>query len=130
MSEAKKIEDAIKDLELAVSYRQMALKLRDNHEFRKLFVEEYWTKDAARMVQMSCDPELSQSARDEALKEAHATGYMKRHLNVMIKLGDQAEAALPEYRQALEQARYFDVHGKLPDDPESDGEGEDDGAGY
>lgn len=99
------LEQGIKDSEHLLDRRQMAIKLYDNREFRKLFVEGYFTEEAARLVQLSADPALDTQQRADALNMAQATGHMKRYLSMMVQMGAHAERELPQLREALEQLR-------------------------
>jgi len=109
MSDILSLEQGIKDAEELVVRRDMAMKLALNHEFRKLFMEDYFEKEAARLVQLSADPSLSADQRADALAMAQATGHTKRYLSMMIRMGSHVEDELPEMRSTLEEMRAAEM---------------------
>ena len=110
MSDIQAYEQAIKDGEELVERRQMALKLSENREFRKLILDEYFVKEAARLVQLSVDPALKDDQRADALAMAQATGHLKRYLSMMVQMGAHAEKELPELRSQLEEQRAMEIN--------------------
>lgn len=105
MSDVKALEHAKKNAQGLIERRDLALKLYDNHEFRKLIVESYFTEEAARLVQLSADPALDANQRADALAMAQATGHLKRYLSMMIQMGNVAAREMPEVDAQLEEAR-------------------------
>jgi len=99
------LEQDIEGAEELVVRRNMALKLAANPEFRKLFNEEYFVTEAARLVQLSADPSLDLNQRADALNMAQATGHAKRYLSMIIQMGAHAERDLPEARATLDEMR-------------------------
>lgn len=109
MSDILSLEQGIKDAEELVAKRDMAMKLAQNHEFRKLFMDDYFVTEAARLVQLSADPSLSPEQRADALAMAQATGHAKRYLSMTIRMGSHAEEELPEMRDTLEELRSAEM---------------------
>lgn len=105
MSDIQALEQNIKDAEELSSRRQMALKLSENHEFRKLFIDGFFLLEAARLVQMSSDPSVGVQERADALSMAQATGHMRRFLSMTVQMGAVAERELPDMRATLEEIR-------------------------
>jgi hypothetical protein len=119
MSDIQGLEQGIKDAEELIGRRQMALKLSDNRDFRKLILEDFCVTEAARLVQLSADPALDASQRQDALSMAQATGHLKRYLSMMIQMGYTAERELPQMQAALDELRNIELHG-------DDNDGQDD----
>lgn len=109
MSEINDLSIDIVHAEELVARRKMALTLSENREFRKLFNEEYFHTEAARLVQLSSDPALTIDQRADALAMAQATGHTKRYLSMAIQMGAVAERELPEMRSALEELRGIEL---------------------
>ena len=105
MSDIQALENEIEQAETLVARRNMALKLSENHEFRKIFTEYYFTEEAARLVQLSGDPNLDKQQREDALAMAQATGHTKRYLSVIVQMGAHYERELPAMRATLEELR-------------------------
>jgi hypothetical protein len=123
MSDIQDLEQGIKDAETLIGRRQMALKLSDNHEFRKLILEDFCGTEAARLVQLSADPILSDRERADALAMAQASGHLRRYLSMMIQMGYTAERELPQLQSALDETRSVELHGDDDDVEEVRGYG-------
>jgi len=108
MSDIQDIERDIRNAEDLLGYREMAIKLYDNREFRTLFVDGYFLTEAARLVQLSGDPRLDVNERLDTLHMAQATGHAKRYLSTMVQMGARAAEQLPQLRATLEELRAED----------------------
>lgn len=105
MSDIHDLEREIAGAKELVERRQTALKLAANPEFKKLFLEDYFVTEAARLVQLSADPVLNPEQRADALAMAQATGHCKRYLSMMVQMGAHAENGIGDMEEALEEAR-------------------------
>ena len=105
MSTVRELEHAIENAKEYIQRRDLALKLSENFEFRKLIIEDFMEKEAARLVHQSGDPVLDPQMRADALAMAQAAGHLKRYLNVMIQMGNSAEDHLKDYEDELVAAR-------------------------
>jgi hypothetical protein len=90
--------------------RDLALKLSNNREFRKLIREQWMQVEAARYVQLSADPSLKPEERADALAMAQATGHLKRWLSVTIRMGNIAENEINDLDAELAVARAEEAH--------------------
>lgn len=99
------LEANIKTAEELIEVRQRAYRLSENADFRKLFHEEYFVIEAARLVQLSTDPALTLEQRADALSMAQATGHAKRFLSMQIQMGAHAERDLPQMKETLAELR-------------------------
>lgn len=109
----RSVEQQIADAETLIARRDLAIKLSENHEFRKLILEDFCTTEAARLVQLSADPALDPLQRADSLNMAQASGHLRRYLSMMIRMGNQAEDGIVEAREVLEELRAE------PDDEEA-----------
>ena len=117
MEDIQQLEYQIKASEDLLARREMALKLEQNHEFRKLFIEGWFLTEAARLVQMSTDPRVDASIQSSCLEEARATGFARRYLSDSIQMGYKALTDLPQMRATLDELRAMADRGE---DYESD----------
>lgn len=99
------LEAHIKDAEEAIKIRDKAVKLSENREFKELILDEYLVKEAARLVQISCDPGLNAEMRADALAMAQSTGHFKRYMSILVQRGNQFERDLEDCRQQLDELR-------------------------
>lgn len=111
MSDIQDLEQEIKEAEELIARRKSALKLSENREFRKLFHEEYFHTEAARLVQLSADPALTLEQRADALAMAQATGHTKRYLSMAVQMGAVAERQLPDMVATLDELRSVEANG-------------------
>jgi hypothetical protein len=102
ISEAEKTIENFKEL---AEKRKLAMELYNNTAFRKLIVDDYFTQEAARMVQLSADPNMDAAQRADCLAMAQATGHFKRYLSATMQMGFVAERDLPEYESQLAEMR-------------------------
>lgn len=97
----KQREQATEDL----ARRDLALKLYNNPEFKKLILDEFCTKECARYAQASADPALDDRARADSLALAQAAGHLRRFLSVIVTMGNAAERQIPDLDMAIQEAR-------------------------
>lgn len=109
-----------------IAARDMALKLNNNREFRKLIIEGFCRDECARYAQLSADPSLKAEERADALALAQAAGHLRRFLSVTIRMGNLAEDQMASLEQAIDEAR-FDEENPVEDlDEDADLESEED----
>lgn len=105
MSPIEQVELQIQQSEQLKEMRERALRLSENPDFKVLFSEGYFVKEAARLVQMSTDPRLPENIRQSSLDEARATGFVKRYMSDLITVGYTAEQNLPELHNTIDEIR-------------------------
>lgn len=111
MSEVSALTKQRDDAKTFVARRNMALKLAENKEFKTLILKEFCVDECARHAQNSGDPSLSHDARADSLALAQAAGHLRRWLQVVVRMGDQAEGQLQNLEEAIEEARREDLEG-------------------
>lgn len=105
MSEIQELEAQKEDLKKQVELRDQILKLSANHEFRKVIHEEFFQKEASRLVRIGGDPSLDKQQRQDAIDMALATGHLQRFLSANVQMGNRAEETIHEIDAALEELR-------------------------
>lgn len=105
MSEVFALENQLDQAKEQMARREMALKLSNNPEFKKLILQEFCINECARYAQSSADPALDDRARADALALAQAAGHLRRFLSVIVTMGNNAERNLPDLEQAILEAR-------------------------
>ena len=105
MSEVYALEKQREDAKELLARRELALKLSRNPEFKQLILQEFCVNECARYAQSSGDPALNAEQRADALALAQSTGHLRRWLSVIVTMGNNAERAMPELDDAIEQAR-------------------------
>lgn len=105
MTEVQQLEQQLSNAKQLVAEKNMALKLSDNREFRKLILEEFCVQECARYAQLSADPSLPANERADALALAQSAGHLRRWLHVKIQMGLVAEREIGEVESTIEQVR-------------------------
>lgn len=108
MSEIEQLEAQKKDLKVQVELRDQIIKLSQNFEFRKVFHEEFFQKEASRLVRIGGDPNLDEKQRADAISMALATGHVQRYLSANVQMGNMAEENIKQIDAALEELRAED----------------------
>ena len=105
MSELQDLEQQRADIQEALELRDAALRLSENKDFRRLFIEMYFKTEAARLVQLSSDPVLKQDQREDALSMAQATGHAKRFLSMLVVRGNTLSRDVEDLEQQIVEVR-------------------------
>lgn len=106
----KAAEQAILDAKELIARRDMAVKLSNNREFRKLILEDYMVVESARLVAQSADPVLDDKQQKDALSMAQGAGHLKRYLSMMVVMGNTAEGQLADAEVYLDELRREELH--------------------
>lgn len=99
------LEKSLKDNKDAVKFAEELRKLVANSLFRKLIIEEFTVREAARYVQESGDPLLSAEQRADALALAQAGGHLKRWIEINLRMGDVAVGTIEALEAELDDVR-------------------------
>lgn len=105
MSQVAQLEQQLVEAKELVERRQMAMRLAKNADFRKLIMDSYCGTEAARLVQLSADPVLSDREKADALNMAQATGHFKRFMSMAIQMGAHAEGDMTNLEESIAEAR-------------------------
>lgn len=105
MSDVTALENQLRDAKIFMERREKAIKLASNPEFKELILDGFCLKECARYAQNSADPALSPEQRADALALAQAAGHLRRYLNIMVVMGNNAEGNLKGIEDAIEEAR-------------------------
>ncbi|QWY83528.1 hypothetical protein [Rhizobium phage RHph_X2_28B] len=109
MSDLNELEHQRTKLKELVAQRDQVQRLFQNSDFKKLVVEAYFVTESARLVHLSSDPTASKEDREDALNMAQAAGHLKRYFRAIEQMGNVAAAQLPDYEEAIEEARAQEV---------------------
>lgn len=105
MSEVLLLEKQQSDAKALIAFRDMAIKLAENREFKKLILEEFCVQECARYAQASGDFALSAENRSDALAFAQAAGHIRKWLSVKVQQGNSAARDMEALDEAIEAAR-------------------------
>lgn len=104
MSEIEQVELSIQQAKDLVNARDMADKLSRNREFKKLILEGYFEKEAARLVSLSGDSNMLQQ-RDEIFDAIKAISHFRQFMQNTMRMGDVAAQELAEQNETLDELR-------------------------
>lgn len=106
--ELKRENESLKE---RVAMGELAKKVIENRDFKSFILDYFCTQECARYAQASCDTNLSQESRLDALGHAQAAGYLKRFLDNTITLG---ECAVTSIRHNEEQILLLENEAMQP----------------
>lgn len=115
MSSVTALEQQLDGAKKLVEFRQRAIRLSKNSDFKKLILEEFCVNEAARYVQNSANPALGEQERADSLAIAQASGHLKRWLSVQVQMGAHAENEIGNLEEALAEARVEEDADVTPD---------------
>ena len=109
MSEVTALEKQLEEAKVFITRRDLAVKLYNNPEFKKLIIDEFCGSECARYAQTSADPALDDRQRADALAIAQAAGHLRRYLSVIVTMGNQSEEMLDRLEAEIEVARQEEI---------------------
>lgn len=109
MSEVTALEKQLEEAKVFINRRDLAVKLYNNPEFKKLIIDEFCGSECARYAQTSADPALDDRQRADALAIAQAAGHLRRYLSVIVTMGNQSEEILDRLEAEIEVARQEEI---------------------
>ena len=109
MSEVTALEKQLEEAKVFIARRDLAVKLYNNPEFKKLIIDEFCGSECARYAQTSADPALDDRQRADALAIAQAAGHLRRYLSVIVTMGNQSEEMLDRLEAEIEVARQEEI---------------------
>jgi len=84
--------------------RDALLRLNDNHDFKKIIAKGYFEDEAIRLAHCTADPN-QKNHRDEIMISLQAISVLKQHLHYIIVMGNNAEQAMLEAEETLDEIR-------------------------
>lgn len=101
MSEVSALKNQRDDARSLIEHRELALRLSNNPDFKKLILNEFCVNECARYAQASADPALTENQRADSLAIAQAAGHLRRFLSVKIQMGNHAERQMSDLDEAI-----------------------------
>lgn len=80
-------------------------RLKNNPDFKKVFLDEFLVKEAARYIRVSTDPSLTPEARADAVGTAQSAGYVGRYMHKITNLHNYAKSSIHELKEHIEELR-------------------------
>ena len=105
MSGIYALEKQLSEGKIQIAERDKVLELRKHPLFQELIEKQFCQVECSRYTHASGDPALTSAQRADALNIAQAAGHLRRWLNVVIQLGNQAESQREGIEEALLEAR-------------------------
>lgn len=104
-SKVQAFENQLAGAKAQVALGEAINKLLSNKEFRRVIMDEFTVKEAARFAAASADPALGAREQADALAIAQAGGHLKRWITIQLQLAETSGAQLEELQEGLEEAR-------------------------
>jgi DNA-binding transcriptional regulator YhcF (GntR family) len=98
------IELSIEHAKKAIALKTSVERLTRNRDFKAVFTEGYFEKEAQRLVFLKADPSMQDEAdQKEIIKQIDAIGVLRQYLSTQMHLGRMAEKALEEDERTREE---------------------------
>jgi len=110
-SEIKEIEMSIDAAKEIVERGERAMRLSQNPDFKKVVMDGYFVDEAARLVHLYSDPNISEEIRGHVHRDLLGIGAMKRHLSTLVQMGVFAKNEINESREVLDEIRASEIEG-------------------
>jgi len=106
-----KQDEALQQIEISLAQARNTIeraealsRLRDNKDFKLLFMEGYFRDEAARLVLLKADPNMQEESKQQQVNNMlTAIGYVSQYLNAVAQLGAMAQRAIQENEQTREE---------------------------
>ena len=100
----QEIQVDIDEAKLTIGLRDSLDRLGKNSDFDKIINNGYFKEEAYRLVHLKAAPAMQAPERQDALiKAIDAIGSLQQHFHMIYVMGEQAENALQQADQALEE---------------------------
>jgi hypothetical protein len=73
-------------------------------------MEGFLKEEATRLALLVSDPALNPDARESVMRDINGLGAFNRYLSMLIQIGFQAERAIEENEETLEDLRQESAH--------------------
>jgi hypothetical protein len=113
MNAIEQIEITEQSAKAKVELGRALNKLVGNREFKKLILEEYFEKEAARLVMLKAEPNMQDDeSQKRIIKDIDAIGNLRQYFRAIEQLSMMAEKSLKdcaEHREYLAQENDDEV---------------------
>jgi hypothetical protein len=85
-----------------VEFKNSIERLNTNEDFKKVFLDGYFTKEAARIAQAIVNNELQDDVEQRIITDQFKSiGHVQNYLNTALVTGRQTESAIAAYHDEL-----------------------------
>ncbi len=99
------VELTIDEARKEVKAGEMAERLSRNPDFKKLILDRYFVDEAARLVHLYGDPNVSDKIREMILRDMAGISSLKQYLSLLVQKGRMAADLIQENQETLEELR-------------------------
>jgi hypothetical protein len=98
------IEVSIEDAKAQIAMKDAMEKLTRNRDFKKLILDEYFEKNAIRLVMLKSAPAAQDPVFQQSiLTEMDSIGCLRQFFAKIMRNGDLAEKSLRDYEETREE---------------------------
>ena len=104
------VELSIEQSKKIVDLYQSFKRLIQNKDFQKVIEDNYFQKEASRLVLLKADPNMQTDERQQdILKEINAIGFFRQYLITINSMGQNALQAIKDAEQVKEELLMEDA---------------------
>lgn len=102
MSQVQALRLEIEDAKKYVALRDALTRLMKTRDWNKVFKQDYFMEEPARLVQLRATPQMSHPDKQEALlRDLDAIGCLHQYIHKVLVIGDRSEEAIKEHEAEL-----------------------------
>lgn len=107
-NEIREVEMSIEAAKEMVARGEMARKLADNPDFKKIVLDGYFVDEAARLTHLFSDPMMDEAQRKMIERDLIGIGAFKRYLKNAVQFGEIAAREISDAEIELDELRAED----------------------
>lgn len=104
-NEIQEVLVSLEEAKKAAGLRDAIQRLFENADYKLVIEEGYFREEAARMVMLLGDPRIPASGKEAMAADMTGPGALNRYFNAVLASGYQADNAIQELDDALEELR-------------------------
>jgi len=106
IDEMEAVEIGIEQAKVLTSNRECLEKLTKNSNFKKLIIENYFEKEASRLVLLKADASMQDAvSQADIMRQIDAIGTFRQYLSTIMQMGRMAQASIAADEETLEELR-------------------------
>lgn len=109
MNQVSELEEQLVMNKALVNKGKALTRLMSNRDFKSLILEGFCFEEAARSIKLSANTLLSESGRNECIRQAQAAGYLELYLELIKRDAKLAENTIVELNDSIDEARAEEV---------------------
>lgn len=101
MSEREQLEAGLEQVKEAIQLGEAVLRLKKNRDFKKVFLDSYFSNEPQRLTLLLAAPNIKEEQRAEIIKSLQSISECHAFLQTVLSEYDRANEVIGEYEDSL-----------------------------